>query len=415
MSSTVRRVLRRVSLAAFVISFLSVVPSSFSQDSTWDVQTPSANEAAVGRAATTGMAPVTGAASAVTTPRGKFINNSVSFGVVIDESSAMKVDPAIIRAAVKKLVKPMGDEDEAFIVSAKDKPELLQDFTSDPEEISRKLNHLKLKGKASLFDAIMTALNHLDDASNQRTALIVFASGQDDVSSASLDTVRQKLASTGTPVYCIATKHSSWESQGVLQELAASSHGSALFPRRDKDVTDASAEVSRRVFGENALAVKAKPLAPYDVAVVKSIPVANGQETSDFPEGDNVILQKMLVRNLRSKGLFQQVIDATTPDGVDQSKSAGEAQSAALEVMGTVVDYKPATERQARFIRLGGRSALVKVQFLFRDARTGKIVMKSIAEGKVDTGLLGGSPEKVETQAVLRAIDKVLDDIARNR
>ncbi len=349
--------------------------------------------------------------SPVTAPMG------LSLGIVIDESSAMRSTPDSLRAAVDRLLKPMRDEDEAFVVAAKDKPMLLQDFTSDPAEIDRKLGHLKLKGKTPLLDAIVTALDHLEDASNERTAIVVLASGQDNASSASLQTVRQKLTSTRVPVYCLAAKSASWESQDLLQNLAVANGGSALFPRGDRDFKAASAELSKRLFGEQALTAKEKPLSAYEVAVVRSIPVASGPDTATFPEGDNVILQKMLVKTLRAKKLFPKVVDGTTPDGLDRTTPSGSAETPAgpLEVLGTVVEYRPASQRQARFIRFGGRSALVKVQFLFRDAQTGRIVMKSLAEGKVDTGVLGGSAEKVETQAVMRAVDDLVDDIAKNR
>jgi Mg-chelatase subunit ChlD len=415
MSLTNRRVLRHLSPAALLISCSILALSALAQNSPDPTEDSQANTTASASSDDSVAAARNGAAIPVATPRTAAINNSLSLGIVIDESSAMRADAAAVRSAVDKLVKPMGDDDEAFVVTAKDKPELLQDFTSDPEEISRKLDHLKSKGKTPLFDAIMTALSHLEDASNERTALVVIAAGDDDASSTSLETIRQKRDASRTPIYCIATKNTSWESQGVLQALAGSTGGSVLFPRRDKDFASASGEISRRLFGENALAGKEKPLAAYDLAVIKSIPVANGPDTANFPEGDNVILQKMLVKNLRAKGLFSQVIDGTTPDGVDQSKSAPQTSAVPLEVLGTVVEYKPATQRQTRLIRLGGRSALVKVQFLFRDARTGKIVMKSVKEGKVDTGVLGGSAEKVETQAVMRVVDRVVDEIARNR
>jgi Mg-chelatase subunit ChlD len=379
-------------------------------------QTPAPDTAEANSAAVTAPVATPSAVPATTSRAVAGNNDAVSIGIVVDESSAMRTDALTVKQAVDRLVKPMRDDDEAFVVTARDKPELVQDFTSDPEEINRQLNHLKMKGKTPLFDSIMTALNHLDDASNDRKALVVLASGDDDASRASLNQVREKLADLRTvPVYCIAAKNSSWQSQGLLQQLAAANGGAALFPRREKDISNASAEISKRVFGENALTAKEKPLANYYAIVVRSIPVAPGADTADFPQGDNVILEKLLVRRLRSKNLFSQVIDGTTPDGMDRDKSQTPASNGSLELLGTVVKYKPADRRERRLIRMGGRSALVKVQFLFRDSATGKIVMHSVNEGKVDTGLMGGSADKVETEAVKRVVDRLVEDIERNR
>src|SRR6185369_12152607 len=97
----------------------------------------------------------------------------LSIGLVFDTSGSMGNKLGKSRQAVAQFFKTANPEDEFFLVQFNDRPELVQDFTTNLEEIQNKLTFTQAKGRTALLDAVMLAQQTMKKARNPRKALLI--------------------------------------------------------------------------------------------------------------------------------------------------------------------------------------------------------------------------------------------------
>jgi Ca-activated chloride channel homolog len=104
----------------------------------------------------------------------------VSVGILLDVSGSMndKIDRA--RDAVTALLKASNPQDEFFLLSFADVPVLLNDFTSNIDEIRDHLLFTTPKGRTALIDALAMAADNMKHARYQRKALVIISDGGDN-------------------------------------------------------------------------------------------------------------------------------------------------------------------------------------------------------------------------------------------
>ena len=104
----------------------------------------------------------------------------VSIGIVLDASGSMtdKFDRA--QDAVKALLQESNPEDEFFLVTFANQPVLVRDFTRSVDDIQTPLLFTRPKGRTSLLDAIVLAVNNMKRAHYRRKALVIISDGGDN-------------------------------------------------------------------------------------------------------------------------------------------------------------------------------------------------------------------------------------------
>jgi Ca-activated chloride channel family protein len=104
----------------------------------------------------------------------------ISLGVIFDVSGSMsnKIDRS--KEAVVEFFKTANPQDEFFVVSFSDEPELLSDFTSSVEDIESRLVTASPKGRTALLDAIYLAIAKMRNARYDRKALLIISDGGDN-------------------------------------------------------------------------------------------------------------------------------------------------------------------------------------------------------------------------------------------
>lgn len=104
----------------------------------------------------------------------------ISLGVVFDVSGSMsnKIDKA--REAVVEFFKTANPQDEFFMVTFSEKPEVLADFTKSIEDIQGRLVYTIPKGRTAMLDAIYLAMNKMRDAQHNKKALLIISDGGDN-------------------------------------------------------------------------------------------------------------------------------------------------------------------------------------------------------------------------------------------
>jgi Ca-activated chloride channel homolog len=88
----------------------------------------------------------------------------VSIGIILDISGSMKSKLDRAREAVLKLIGDANPEDEFFMITFSDKPEMVADFTQQAEALQSKLLYAVPKGRTALLDAIYMGIAKMRQA-----------------------------------------------------------------------------------------------------------------------------------------------------------------------------------------------------------------------------------------------------------
>ncbi|HUB32904.1 MAG TPA: VWA domain-containing protein [Bryobacteraceae bacterium] len=140
----------------------------------------------------------------------------VSIGLIYDCSRSMSPKFKIARQAPAKLFEHLNPEDEAFLVTVSDRPELRHDFTTQLNDLMSTLLFVNPGGSTSLLDGVYLGLHQMKKAHNPRKALIIVSDGGDNNSRYSLRELAQLAAESDTQIFSICL----WQSPQSAEEIA---------------------------------------------------------------------------------------------------------------------------------------------------------------------------------------------------
>ena len=127
----------------------------------------------------------------------------VSVGIVLDVSGSMNTKIERARDAVGAMLKASNPQDEFFLITFADQPTLVQDFTSNVDDIQNRLLFTAPKGRTSLLDAIVLAVSNMRKARYQRKALVIVSDGGDNRSRYTEKDVKSLIKEQDLLVYSI--------------------------------------------------------------------------------------------------------------------------------------------------------------------------------------------------------------------
>src|SRR6266481_1596391 len=127
----------------------------------------------------------------------------LSIGLVFDTSGSMGNKLAKSRQAVAQFFKTANPEDEFFLVQFNDRPELIQDFTTNLEDIQNRLTFTQAKGRTALLDAVYMALHKMKKARNPRKALLIISDGGDNSSRYTESEIKNLVREADVQIYAI--------------------------------------------------------------------------------------------------------------------------------------------------------------------------------------------------------------------
>jgi VWFA-related protein len=187
----------------------------------------------------------------------------ISIGLLFDTSGSMHNKMRKASEAAAAFFKTANAEDEFFLVEFGDKPRLAVPFTTDSEQVYRKIASLKPFGRTSLLDAIHLALAQMKGARNSRKALVIFSDGGDNCSRQTAAHIKSALVESDIQLYAMgifdpasSRKHTPREERDgpkLLDELAART-GGRNYPVDDLEQLPAiSAHISKELRTEYVL------------------------------------------------------------------------------------------------------------------------------------------------------------------
>lgn len=127
----------------------------------------------------------------------------LSLGILLDLSSSMKSKIERAREAVVEFLRAANRQDEFFMITFADRPQLLRDFTDAERDAPLQGLLAAPKGRTALLDAIYLGFATMRQAKYQRRALLVISDGGDNHSRYTEGEIRSLAKEADVAIYAI--------------------------------------------------------------------------------------------------------------------------------------------------------------------------------------------------------------------
>jgi Ca-activated chloride channel homolog len=176
----------------------------------------------------------------------------VALGILIDNSGSMLPKRAKVNQAALRLVDASQEDDRVFVVNFGEDAFLDQDYTQNVEELKAALQRVDTRGSTALYDAIIGAVDHLNQTSSlPKKVLLVVTDGKDNASQATFQQALRKLQSKNGPVlYTIALEQNDRGDDAYRQSLRTLSQqtgGTAFFPSNLDEVQSIATAIAQDI------------------------------------------------------------------------------------------------------------------------------------------------------------------------
>ena len=178
--------------------------------------------------------------------------------IALDRSFSMAKDRlAVAKSAARVFLGELRPADESMIIGIGSEVEVIAPRSTDRAAQYTALNRLDAFGTTSLHDAIMTALDSMQDAKGRR-ALVLLSDGDDRFSKAKATDVLARARRSDVLIYPIALGR---DRPSLFAELATLTGGRSFHVREPKQLADTLTSVARELRHQYLLGYSpAKPI-----------------------------------------------------------------------------------------------------------------------------------------------------------
>jgi Ca-activated chloride channel family protein len=173
----------------------------------------------------------------------------VSLGVIFDSSGSMSSKMDRAKEAVTEFFKTANPQDEFFMVTFSDEPEIVADFTSSVEEIQDKLLYTFPQKRTALLDAIYMGVSKMRRAKYGKKALLIISDGGDNHSRYTEGEIKALVKEADVMVYAIGIYDRYFPTEeerlgpALLGEIAELSGGRAFTVENPNDLADVATKI----------------------------------------------------------------------------------------------------------------------------------------------------------------------------
>jgi Ca-activated chloride channel family protein len=151
----------------------------------------------------------------------------VSLGVIFDSSGSMSSKMERAKEAVVEFFKTANPQDEFFMITFSDEPEMVSDFTNSVDEIQNKLVFEVPRRRTALLDAIYMGVSKMRRAKYPKKALLIISDGGDNHSRYTENEIRSLVKEADVMIYAIG-----------IYDRYASAMEERLGPQLLSDITE---------------------------------------------------------------------------------------------------------------------------------------------------------------------------------
>jgi Ca-activated chloride channel homolog len=161
----------------------------------------------------------------------------LSLGLVIDNSRSIEPRKQRLDAAALSFVRKGNPEDETFIVHFDDTARLDRDFTDSIPALEDALAGVKPFGQTAIYDALILALEHMENAKHLKKAILLITDGVDNSSKHTMSEAIEATKRSRVAVYTVGLLSMSGgqKAEDSLIHIAEASGGRAYFPNNEDE------------------------------------------------------------------------------------------------------------------------------------------------------------------------------------
>jgi VWFA-related protein len=127
----------------------------------------------------------------------------VSMGVVLDTSGSMERKIGTATSAVERFIRTIHREDDIFLLTFSNRPQLQQDFTDDREKLARALRRVTVGGGTALYDALELSLRKMRQGIQDKKAILLLSDGEDTSSETTFEEAQSAVRESELLVYAL--------------------------------------------------------------------------------------------------------------------------------------------------------------------------------------------------------------------
>jgi VWFA-related protein len=128
---------------------------------------------------------------------------ALRIAVALDVSGSMDNKIRQVERALKHFIDLLEPKDEILVLTFNDRVNVIQDFTSDREQLGRVLDMLTPFGGTALYDAAAEAIRRVAPGAAESKAVVLVSDGLDTSSATSLEALRELARHSEVPIYSI--------------------------------------------------------------------------------------------------------------------------------------------------------------------------------------------------------------------
>jgi VWFA-related protein len=192
----------------------------------------------------------------------------VSMGILMDLSGSMRGKSDQVNKAALAFIRASNPRDQVFLIGFNDEVELLQDYTSDIDEITDALDNTIVTGGTALYDAVYLGIQKAHAGIKPKKAVVVITDGEDRDSYYKLDELLAKVQESDVQVFSVGlldevpdkgffghwSKTAPEKAHDALVKISEETGGKAYFPNKLTDIHTIVAEIANDLRNQYSLA-----------------------------------------------------------------------------------------------------------------------------------------------------------------
>jgi VWFA-related protein len=158
-------------------------------------------------------------------------------------------------------------KDRAFLITFDSAIELVQDYTDNPEILSRAIRQIRPGGGTKMLDAIYLTCQEKLKSETGRKILILISDGDDNLSLETLASVLEIAQKSDVTIFAISTNSSGFfgltapKADRNLKRLAEETGGRAFFPFKAEDLSSSFQDIGAELRSQYSLAYRSSNVA----------------------------------------------------------------------------------------------------------------------------------------------------------
>lgn len=185
----------------------------------------------------------------------------VSLGILLDLSGSMRNKIDQVTKAALAFIRASNPQDQVYLIGFNEQVELLQDYTSDIDEVADSLDNIVVTGGTALYDAIYLGVQKAQAGIKPKKAIVVITDGEDRDSYYKLDELIAKVQESDVQVFCVGflnpvpdkglfghwSKSVPEKAREALQRISEETGAKAFFPQKLTEINNIVSEIANEL------------------------------------------------------------------------------------------------------------------------------------------------------------------------